>query len=77
MRLSLIGALVFFTASVAKAAPYKEKAGAKDHPLVGRFQGSIMHNYGTYSFERVDVPVSATTSESVEGKIFGSVAITR
>lgn len=68
--------LTLLTLSTANADPYKEKAGAKDHPLVGRFQGSILHNYGLYSFERVNVPLSATTSEPVEGKVFNYLYIT-
>lgn len=67
----LLGAITLFIGSLAIAgAPYKEKSGAKDYALVGRFQGSIMHNYGSYSFERVDIPVSPTATESVEGKVF-------
>jgi OOP family OmpA-OmpF porin len=46
-----------------------DKAGAKDYPLVGRFQGSIILNYGTINFESVKVPVSATKKEVFEGKL--------
>lgn len=38
-------------ASVAFAAsPYKEAKGAKDHPMVSRFQGSVLYKTGTINF---------------------------
>ncbi len=46
-----------------------DKTGGKDHPLVSRFQGSIILNYGTINFESVKVAVSPTKQEVVEGKL--------
>lgn len=51
------------------AGGYKEKPGAKDHPLLSRFQGSILVNFGTINFERVEVPTSVDKKEAVEGKV--------
>ena len=64
--------LAAFIASPAHAGSglYKERKGGKDHPLVSRFQGAILHNYGVMNFERVDVPTSKSANESVEGKVF-------
>ena len=46
-----------------------DKSGTKDHPLVSRFQGSIILNYGSINFESVKVAVSPTKTEVVEGKL--------
>lgn len=58
--------------SPAQAGPglYKERKGGKDHPLVSRFQGAILHNYGVVNFEQVKVPLSADREETVEGKVY-------
>jgi OOP family OmpA-OmpF porin len=65
--------LALFAASVcapASAGIYKERKGAKDHPLVSRFQGAILHNYGVVNFDQVKVPLSGTKDETIEGKIY-------
>ena len=49
---------------------FADKPGSSDHPLVSRFQGSIIFNYGVNNFEHADVPVSLTKKEAIEGKIF-------
>lgn len=66
---TLLAALV---SSTAFAGPglYQERKGAKDHPLVSRFQHAILHNYGVMNFEQVKVPTSKTAAETVEGKVF-------
>lgn len=61
-------------------AAEKDKAGAKDHSLVSRYAGSILHNYGTSGFEQVELPLGPyeegdgkskpTKSLTVEGKVF-------
>ncbi|MCE3603321.1 OmpA family protein [Massilia sp. P8910] len=58
--------------SLAEASPFvwADKAGGKDHPLVSRFQGSMIQNYGVMNFEHAEVPVSSTKKEPVEGKVF-------
>ena len=55
----------------AHAGPglFKEKKGGKDHPLVSRFQGAILHNHGVMNFEQVKVPLSETKEETVEGRV--------
>lgn len=56
--------------SANAAFVFADKPGSSDHPLVSRFQGSIIFNYGVNNFEHADVPVSQTKKEAVEGKIF-------
>lgn len=67
--LALLAATIVAPAS-AGSGMFKERKGAKDHPLVSRFQGAILHNYGVLNFEQVKVPLSATKEETVEGKIY-------
>ena len=67
--------LALFAASVSAPASaatnyFKERKGGKDHPLVSRFQGAILHNYGVVNFEQVKVPLSATKDETIEGKVY-------
>jgi len=62
--------LLLLSATPSIASPYTEKPGFKDHPVVSRFQGSILVNAGAITFEHVDIPVGPTQHESVEGKIF-------
>jgi OmpA-OmpF porin, OOP family len=60
-------------------AQMKDKPGGKDHPLVSRFEGSVLNNFGGTSFEQVDLPLAryestagpAKPSKSlrVEGKV--------
>ncbi len=52
------------------ATTYGEAPGAKDHPLVGRFNGAVLHKAGVISFEQVQVKVSDKRTESAEGKVF-------
>ena len=67
----LLCALALCAALPALAATtYGEAPGATDHPLVGRFNGAVLHKYGTISFEHVDVKLSDKRTESAEGKIF-------
>lgn len=63
----------------AAHAQMKGKPGGKDHPLVSRYEGSVLNNFGTTSFEQVDLPLAryesttgpAKPSKSlrVEGKV--------
>lgn len=68
----LLLALFTVGASAPAAAKnlFKEHKEGKDHPLVSRFQGAILHNYGVINFEQVKVPVSATSDQTVEGKVY-------
>ncbi|MBL0729608.1 OmpA family protein [Piscinibacter sp. HJYY11] len=43
----------------ANAKPLKDKAGGSDHPVVGRFQGAILINYGSSAYDEVEVPLAA------------------
>jgi OOP family OmpA-OmpF porin len=52
------------------ASTYGEAPGAKDHPLVGRFNGAVLHKAGVISFERVEVKLPDKRTESAEGKVF-------
>jgi outer membrane protein OmpA-like peptidoglycan-associated protein len=71
-RLLLLALLTttFWSPASAANSNFKERKGGKDHPLVSRFQGAILHNDGVINFEQVKVPLSATTEETVEGKIY-------
>jgi OOP family OmpA-OmpF porin len=69
MALAMLAASISASAT-AGPGTYKERKGAKDHPLVSRFQGAILHNFGVVNFEQVKVPLTATTDETVEGKIY-------
>lgn len=62
--------------AVAGPGLYKERKGAQDHPMVSRFQGAILHNYGVVNFDQVKVPLSATRDETVEGKIYNYFYVT-
>ena len=52
------------------ATVYGEVPGATDHPLVGRFNGAVLHKAGVISFEQVQVKLSDKRTESAEGKVF-------
>jgi OOP family OmpA-OmpF porin len=52
------------------AEPYREKAGSKDYPLVSRFQGSILYNYGVLNSAQVEVPIGEDEVKVVTGKVF-------
>lgn len=60
---------IFFSFHSQAAFELVDKTGGKDYPLVSRFQGSIILNYGTINFESVKVAVSPTKQEVVEGKL--------
>ncbi len=64
-------ALAFCAAVPAMAATtYGEAPGATDHPLVGRFNGAVLHKAGVINHERVEVKLSDKRTESAEGKVF-------
>lgn len=52
------------------ATTYGEAPGSRDHPLVGRFNGAVLHKYGTIGFEKVTVNLPDKRVESAEGKVF-------
>lgn len=52
------------------ATTYGEAPGSRDHPLVGRFNGAVLHKYGTISFEQVTVNLPDKRVETAEGKVF-------
>lgn len=61
------------------AAVERDRPGAKDHPQVSRYEGSILHNQGVVAFEQVVLPLGPYTStpqgmqpsksRKVEGKV--------
>jgi OmpA-OmpF porin, OOP family len=57
------------TAPAMAASPYGEAPGATDYPLVGRFNGAVLHKHGTISFERVEVALPDKRTEAAEGKV--------
>jgi OOP family OmpA-OmpF porin len=67
----LLAALASATFAAAAANNnYKERKGGQDHPLVSRYQGAILHNYGVINFEQVHIPLSEKGEEVVEGKVY-------
>lgn len=54
----------------AASGLYKERKGGKDHPMVSRFEGAILHNYGVNNFEQVKVAINEKADETVEGKVY-------
>jgi OmpA-OmpF porin, OOP family len=66
----LMVAVCLFAAEGVAASPFTEKAGATDHPLVGRFKGSVLVNAGSINFERVEFNVGPEQKEAVEGRVF-------
>lgn len=68
----LLLSLSLCAALPASAGPglYKERKGGQDHPLVSRFQGAVLHNYGVNNFEQIKIPLSGTRDETVEGKVY-------
>lgn len=65
----LLATLACSTFSATAANAYKERKGAQDHPMVSRYQGSVLYNHGVINFEQVKVPLSETAEEVVEGKV--------
>jgi len=73
----------FFTAALVCALPSfafaqskaSELAGAKDHPLVSRYAGSVLQNASTESFASVRVP-SGPGQYGPDGKLAFAKAIT-
>lgn len=65
--------------AVTASAVEKDKPGARDHPLVSRYQGSVLHNQGSSGFEQVELPLARydaaqqparpAKSQRVEGKV--------
>ncbi len=47
----------------------EDAAGSKDHPLVGRFEGSEITAYETREFDEVSIAREARKTETVEGAV--------
>lgn len=71
----IAAALVAACTALHAKPPYVEKPGAKDHPLVSRFKGSVLFNDGSRDFEQVKVALDATRDEVVEGKVTNLVYV--
>jgi OOP family OmpA-OmpF porin len=68
--MAMLCALTTYSLEAHAGSAFKDKQGASDYPLVSRYQGSIIDNYGSNNFESVVVPVSATKNETIEGKLY-------
>lgn len=72
MRSAFLSGLTLFAAALpllaGAAGVYKEKPGARDYPLLSRFQGSILANAGSINFEQSTVPLGDGKSLALEGK---------
>jgi hypothetical protein len=42
-------------AATAAAVEFKEKPGGKDHPLVSRYPGSVLYNYGLENYTQARI----------------------
>ncbi len=52
--------LILFSNGLLLAAPAKKDvAGSKDHPMVSRFNGSVIAKYTHRDYDEIDVPVKA------------------
>jgi len=58
------------------SAIYKEKPGGKDHPMVSRYQGSMLANYGVVNFDQVEIPLGKDKTEKLEGKVYNYYYLT-
>jgi OmpA-OmpF porin, OOP family len=71
---SLIASIAIASTLAAPAGAasglFKERKGAQDHPMVSRFQGAILYNFGVNNFEQVKVPVAPAKEELAEGKVY-------
>lgn len=72
--LSWLASSVFALACCASGAQastrYVEAKGAKDYPLMNRFQGATLYKYGVINFEQVSLPTPDGRGEKVEGKLY-------
>jgi outer membrane protein OmpA-like peptidoglycan-associated protein len=68
IRPALIVLAVSAPLLASAAGSYKEKPGAKDYPLLSRFQGSILANAGSINFEQAVVPLGDGKTMTLEGK---------
>jgi OOP family OmpA-OmpF porin len=63
---------LFARAAGAQAEGHQDIEGAKDHPMVQRFPGSVIHDYTNREFEEVGFPVaddgSDVKTKPVEGR---------
>lgn len=69
-------ALLLLCATASASAAYKEKPGGKDHPMVSRYQGSMLANYGVVNFDQVDIPLGKDKTEKLEGKVYNYYYLT-
>jgi OmpA-OmpF porin, OOP family len=68
---------IFLLALVLSFAPgtsyakrdMSDQAGAKDHPLIGRFAGSTLFRFGELNFEQVEIGVGAGKRIMIEGRV--------
>ena len=72
--LSLSLSLVCGVASAA--AVYQVPPGSKDHPMVSRYQGSMLANYGVVNFDQVEIPLGKDKTEKLEGRIYNYYYLT-
>ena len=73
-RLVAVAALTIATAlSASAAAPLKDKAGGKDHPLLSRYAGSVLYTYGASSLAQVEL-VDRSKDEPVKREVEGRIS---
>ena len=63
MKRSLVALLAASSLAAGSAfAQMKDSPGGKDHEIVGRFQGSVLIDYGRQSHEQIAAPLGAVQS---------------
>ncbi|TXL77529.1 DUF4892 domain-containing protein [Vineibacter terrae] len=78
LRLGLLLATAWLAAEGAATAQpnvpiTRDLAGAKDHPLVPRYEGSLIIGYKTDRFAEVDIPMGPSVDPGVEKRHFERV----
>lgn len=61
--------LTILSVMLALPATAQDIEGSADHPLVGRYQGSVIYSYDTQEFDEVSLAASAGQVEKAEGAV--------
>ena len=70
MKRSLVALLAASSLAAGSAfAQMKDSPGGKDHEIVGRFQGSVLIDYGRQSHEQIAAPLGAVQSGKDGGNV--------
>jgi OOP family OmpA-OmpF porin len=62
--------LILGAPASAASSTYKEAKGAKDYPLLGRFDGALLYKHGLINFEKVELKRPDGKVDVMEGKVY-------